>query len=74
MEDGENMASAETPIEKKHKKVRRGNKGKDRSGNGIDEISVIHMNIRGIKSKVRDIIQPVHKLLYENRTIPRNDS
>ena len=55
MGDGQNMASAEIPIEKKHKKVRRGNKGKDRYRNNTDEISVIHMNIRGIKSKVRDI-------------------
>ena len=56
------MASAENPI-KKHKKVRRGNSGKAKKIN--DQISIMHMNIRGIKSKVRDINSLAEEMQFD---------
>ena len=50
------MASGKNPI-KKHKKVRRGNKGRYKD-NG-NQISIMHVNVRGLKSKVKDIINLV---------------
>ena len=55
------MASAEIPIEP-HKKVRRGNKGKARTKKSKGKVTILHMNIRGIKSKVRDITSLVEDL------------
>ena len=46
------MASATNPISK-HKKVRRSNHGK--SNDRKDRISIMYINIRGLKSKVLDI-------------------
>ena len=56
------MVSAENPI-KKHKKVRRGKSGKTKKIN--DQISIMHINICGIKSKVRDINSLVEEMQFD---------
>ena len=50
---------------KKHKKVRRGNKGNRIQKIKKDQISIMHINIRGLKSKVRDIISLVEDTQFD---------
>ena len=56
------MASAKNSIEK-HRKVRRGNKGRSKDNN--NQISIMHANVRGLKSKVRDIISLVEEMQFD---------
>ena len=57
------MASANTPTIRKHRKVRRGNG--DKSKNTNDQISIVHINIRGLKSKIRDISSLVEDIHFD---------